>query len=301
MVFFTKDAGRFECGGPFGRPTSTRTLTGSGVELDGVPFANNGDVRLRYEVDGDGGADDEAVVFCGDAGLGAWQFGWQHGALVGPHRVITPEPRGIGKSDTPPGPYSVAELASDLEAVLRDAGVRTAHLVGYGLGGMVALAHSDRSSRAESLVLLGTAASGDAYNAEGVWADPNDPAAVTATLSALLSADFRERRPEELDRIADWRVAEDADPDVFAAHRDAVEAFDCAGRLYEFTTPALVIHGGGDAVCPPTAGETLAEGLPRGEFEALPEAGHLVGVEASAAVNDLLAGWLAEHASDPFA
>ncbi|WP_459879722.1 alpha/beta fold hydrolase [Halorubrum gandharaense] len=266
-----------------------------------MPYANNGDVRLRYEVDGESAAADEAVVFCGDAGFGAWQFGWQHGALAGPHRVITPETRGIGDSDAPPGPYSVEELASDLEAVLRDAGVRTAHLVGYGLGGMVALAHSDRSTRAESLVLLGTAASGDAYNVEGVWADPNDPAAMKATLSALLSADFRERRPEELDRIADWRIAEDAGSEVFAAHRAAVEGFDYAGRLYELTTPALVIHGGEDAVCPPSAGETLAEGLPRGEFEELPDAGHLVGVEASAAVNDLLVGWLAEHASDPFA
>ncbi|MFC6770263.1 alpha/beta hydrolase, partial [Halorubrum pallidum] len=38
-----------------------------------------------------------------------------------------------------------------------------------------------------------------------------------------------------------------------------------------------------------------------GESLVVEDARHLVGVEASAAVNDALAGWLAEHADDPFA
>lgn len=266
-----------------------------------MPHANNAGVSIRYEVDApDTGAPDEAVVFCGDVGLGAWQFGWQHAALAGPHTVITPEARGVGRSDATPGPYSIETLTSDLDAVLRDADIRTAHLVGYGLGGMVALAYADRSTRAGSLTLVGTPSAGDAYDPDGVWADPNDPDAVRGSLSGLLSADFRERYPDELDRIVEWRLSEDATREVFAAYRAAVEGFDLADRLYEVTTPALVVQGTEDRICPPTAGESLAEGLPRGEYEVVPDAGHFVGVEASAAVNDLLVGWLAEHGSDPF-
>ncbi|WP_418282454.1 alpha/beta fold hydrolase [Halorubrum sp. DTA98] len=263
-----------------------------------MPYANNGDVSIRYEVDEGGIGDrDEAVVFCGDVGLGAWQFGWQHAALAGPHTVIAPETRGVGRSDAPDGPYTVEQLASDVDAVCAAEGIRNAHLVGYGLGGMVALAYGMASSRPASLVLVGTPPSGDAYNPAGVWADPATPNAVEGSLTGLLSAGFREAHPDALSRITEWRCSEDAPPAVFEAHRAAIAAFDRSDRLYEATTPALVVHGGEDTVCPITAGESLAAGLPRGEAFVVDDARHFVGIEASAAVNDAVVGWLAEHAS----
>ncbi|RLM70382.1 alpha/beta fold hydrolase [Halorubrum sp. Atlit-26R] len=266
-----------------------------------MPYATNAGTEIRYEVDApDAGPDDEAVVFCGDVGLGAWQFGWQHAALAGPHTVITPETRGVGRSDAPPGPYTVADLAADVDTVCAAEGIRNAHLVGYGLGGMVALTAALTSSRPASLVLIGTPPAGDAYNPAGVWADPSDPAAVEGSLNGLLSTDFREAHPDALSRIAEWRLAEDADREAYETHRAAVAGFDLADSLFEVTTPALVVHGNDDTACPVTAGETLAEGLPRGEFHSVEGARHLVGVEASAAVNDLLVGWLAEHASAAF-
>lgn len=264
-----------------------------------MPYANNGDVSIRYEIDAaDAGDPNEAVVFCGDVGLGAWQFGWQHAALAGPHTVITPETRGVGRSDAPSGPYTVEGLASDIDAVCTAEGIRNAHLVGYGLGGMVALAYGLASTRPASLAVVGTPPSGDGYNPAGVWADPSNPTAVKGSLTGLLSEQFRVDHPDALRRIVEWRLREDADRDTYEAHRAAVESFDLSGRLYEATTPTLVVHGTEDTVCPMAAAETLAEGLPRGEFHAIEGARHLVGVEASVAVNDMLAGWLAEHASD---
>ena len=266
-----------------------------------MPFATNprDGAAIRYEVDADG-ADGEAVVVCGDVGLGVWQFGWQHAALAGPHTVLTPETRGVGESDAPPGPYAVATLAADIEAVCAAEGVRDAHLVGYGLGGMVALTAALASARPSSLAVLGTPPAGDAFDPAGVWADPTDLDAVEESLCGLLSPEFREAHPDACSQIAAWRLAEDADCETYETHRAAVEGFDVADRLHELTTPTLVVHGGDDGVCPATAGETLAAGLPRGEFHRVEGARHLVGVEASAAVNDLLAGWTAEHAAVAF-
>lgn len=267
-----------------------------------MPYASNAGVEIRYEVDApEASGSDEAVVFCGDIGLGAWQFGWQHAALAGPHTVITPETRGVGRSDAPPGPYTVEDLASDVDAVCTAEGIRNAHLVGYGFGGMVALAYGVASTRPASLAVLGTPPSGDGYNPAGVWADPSNPAAVEGSLTGLLSAAFRAEHQDALPQIVEWRLGEDADRDTYEAHRAAVESFDLSDRLYEATTPTLVVHGTEDTVCPMAAAETLAEGLPRGEFHAIDGARHLVGVEASAPVNDLLTGWLAEHASDTMA
>ncbi len=264
-----------------------------------MPYARNDGVSIRYEVDEGRSVDDEAVVFCGDVGVGAWQFGWQHAALAGPHTVVTPETRGVGQSDVPPGPYTVGDLAWDLDAVCAAEGIRNAHVVGYGLGGMVALAYGLASSRPASLTVVGTPPAGDAYNPDGVWADPADPAAVEGSVTGLLSEGFRAEHPDAIPRIVEWRLAEDAARSTVEAHRAAVEEFDRSDRLHEATTPTLVIHGADDTVCPVTAAETLVEGLPRGELHTVEGARHLVGVEASAAVNDLIGGWLSEHATDP--
>jgi len=227
-----------------------------------MPYANNAGISIRYEVDApDAGDPDEAVVFCGDAGLGAWQFGWQHAALAGPHTVITPETRGVGRSDDPARPYTVAGLASDVDAVCAAEGIRNAHLVGYGLGGMVALAYGLSSSRPASLAVVGTPASGGGYDPAGVWADPSDPAAVEASLTGLLSEAFREQRPDVIPEIVEWRLREDADRETFEAHRAAVEAFDLTDRLYECTTPTLVVHGA-DVHGVSEAGGRVARGRP---------------------------------------
>ncbi|PSQ09175.1 alpha/beta hydrolase, partial [Halobacteriales archaeon QS_5_70_15] len=65
--------------------------------------------------------------------------------------------------------------------------------------------------------------------------------------------------------------------------------------LYEVDQPALVVHGTADAVWPPAGGAALAADLPRGRHVPVEGAGHLVGVERSRTVNDLLTGFLEEH------
>ncbi|WP_224333138.1 alpha/beta fold hydrolase [Haloprofundus halobius] len=250
--------------------------------------ATNGGVSLHYQTDGDG----ETVAFVGDAGYGAWQWGWQHAAVAGPFESLVYDQRGVGHSDAPDGPYTVGELAQDLEVVLAAHKVRKAHLVGAGLGGMVALQTALSSNRVASLTLLATAATGDGLDAAPLYADPTDRDALRRATEAALSSSFVERHPDVVDRIVAWRADEDASPGAWEAQRAAVERFDVSDRLYEMTTPALVVHGTADSAWPVERGRELAEGLPRGTFAAVDGANHLVGVEASKDVNDRLLAFL---------
>ncbi|WP_338726711.1 alpha/beta hydrolase [Haladaptatus sp. DJG-WS-42] len=234
--------------------------------------------------------DGETVAFVGDAGYGAWQWGWQHAALTGPFETIVYDHRGTGRSDAPPGPYSVETLADDLETVLRAHDARNAHLVGAGLGGMVALDYARRYSRARSLCLLCTAATGENIDTTPLAAPRDDPVALRDALTNALSAEFFKEQDSTIDQLVEWRT-EDATPDGWAAQQAAIEGFD-AGALYELTLPALVCHGTADAVWPVSGGEQLAEGLPKGEFFSLDGAGHLCHVEHSRVVNDELLGFL---------
>lgn len=251
-----------------------------------MPTARNGDVDLYYETAGTAsGAARETVAFCPEAGVGAWLWGWQAPALAGPYETLVWDPRGTGRSDAPPGPYDAATLASDLDAVLADAGARRAHLVGCGLGGMIALAHARQYGRARSLVLLNTAASGDSVDCAAlVRLFGPDWAAVA------FSDDYRE--VADLDAIEGWRDEDDAGAAARDAQFDAVAEFD-SGPLYEHETPALVLSALEDPVVPASAGESLAEGLPHGEFETV--AGrHLAFVEHSVAVTDAVTAFLEE-------
>jgi pimeloyl-ACP methyl ester carboxylesterase len=253
-----------------------------------MPTANNGGVSLYYEAEGDG----EAIAFVGDLGYGAWQWGWQYAAVTGPYRSVVPDLRGAGRSDAPPGPYSVADLAADVEAVLADAGERRAHVVGAGLGGMVGLRLALETGRVASLTLLGTAASGAGLDLEPLFGAPDDEGALRDSLAAALSESFRADQPDVIDGVVEWRAGEDAARSAWEAQAAAVRAFDVRDRLHEVTVPALVVHGGADAVWPPARGEELGESLPRAEFREVEDAGHLVGVEASRRVNDDLLGFL---------
>lgn len=255
-----------------------------------MPAASNHGVSLYYETDGEG----PTVAFIGAAGYGAWQWGWQQPAIAGPRETLVWDLRGTGRSDAPPGPYTVAELAADFEAVLGEAGVRRAHVVGAGLGGMVALRYAHEYDRARTLALFGTAGQASAIDETALRAlQPASNAACSESLTGAFSPAFREARPDLVERICTWRAGDDADPAAFDSQVEAAISFR-AGELYELTLPALVCHGVDDPIFSPRAGEQLAEQLPRGVYE--PVAGrHLAFVERARAVTDRLVAHLEQH------
>lgn len=87
-------------------------------------------------------------------------------ALGAEHPVLRVDLRGHGASGRPtdPATYAPEQQARDLLAVLDDAGIGRAHLLGYSLGARVALATAlSAPERADRLVLLG----GSAASQEG--------------------------------------------------------------------------------------------------------------------------------------
>ena len=252
-------------------------------------FTANDGGDLYYETAGSG----ETVAFVGEAGYGAWQWGWQHRHVTGPFESLVWDMRGTGQSDSPSGPCDVRTLAADLEAVLAAADCRRVHLVGAGLGGMVALRYAREYGRARSLALFGTAPTGDAVDADAVralHAPPGDEDALRESLAGAFSAEFLDGQAETVQRICEWRQEEDADVAGFEAQRAAMLSFD-GGPLHELTLPTLVCHGRADPVVSVETGEKLAGNLPRGEFEPV-EGRHLCFVEHSRPVSDRLLGFL---------
>jgi len=269
-----------------------------------MPTATNRGVPVEYERAGDG----EVVAFVPTLGYGAWQWSWQYPAVAGPFEAVAVALRASGGSpaDRPDGPADardVRTLAADLEAVLADVGARRAHLVGFGLGGHVALEHAARYDRARSLTLIAsTPGAPEADPPSGVverlQAPRDDPAALRATLEPVLSPAFRAAHPDVLEGVADWRAGEDADRAGWEAQAPAFETWERDWPPHEVTQPTLVVHGTADEVVPPSNAATLADLLPRCECERLEDAGHLVTVERSRPLNDRLLGFLDAQSAD---
>ncbi len=257
-----------------------------------MPYATNDGVDLYYELDGSG----ETVAFIGDCGFGAWQWGWQAPAVAGPYETLVWDMRGVGRSDTPREGYNIETLVGDLEAVLKATETTRAHLVGAGLGGMVALQYARRFNRAHTLTVFGTASdpSGiDTGEFNALYPPTRTKDAFADALSGAFTSSFRDAQSEIIDQISDWRVEEDATQETVQRLHQSMEAFELTNP-YELTRPALICHGVSDPLVSMEAGRELGGNLPRGTFEPV-EGKRLCYIEHSRAVNDRLLGFFDEH------
>ena len=227
-------------------------------------------------------------------GLGYARWGWEPvlPGLAERFDVLLFDNRGIGESDAPPGPYTVAEMAEDAVQVLDEAGVDRAHVVGTSLGGMVAqelaLAHPDRVDR---LVLACTMPGGPqafplpartlALMAEAPTLEP--AVALRRFVENALAPATPGERPELVDRIMEHRLATAQPPEAWAAQAAAGAGFDRYDRMGEIAAPTLVLTGTEDAVVDPRNADVLAEHVPDARLERVEGAGHLFFWEEPAA------------------
>ena len=69
--------------------------------------------------------------------------------------MITLDLRGYGQTDHPPGPYSIRQMSEDVVALVDHLELSSFHLLGYSLGGAVALQLAvDHAHRVDKLIVV---------------------------------------------------------------------------------------------------------------------------------------------------
>lgn len=268
--------------------------------------ADHDGVRIAYEVRPPTGTDPMTGTIVLVHGLGYARWGWDGlpERLAERFTVALLDNRGIGDSDVPEGPYSADLLAGDVVAVLDDAVVQRAHVVGSSLGGMVAqeLARG-WPDRVDHLVLLSTTPGGDDalpmpqqtvdLLSEMPKLEPEE--GLRRAVRNALASNRVEAHPELVERILEHRLASPPDPAGWQAQAHAGTTYDGGGRLDEITAPTLVLHGDQDVVVDPGNGRLLAEGIPDARLVMLEGHGHLPFWEDPERVADEILGFLVDN------
>jgi 3-oxoadipate enol-lactonase len=253
-----------------------------------MPFATGArGVRIHYEARGSGV---RAAVLIQGLGLSSrFWFDVPDRLASGRDRwrVLTPDHRGVGRSERPLGPYLMSTMADDVAAVLDHAGLDRAFVVGISLGGMVAQHVALRHpSRVAGLVLLATTA--------GVpYVRLPQPVVLARFLALPLSGQLRRDRigpsfarlllsrrdaPRADELLSGWPGALRAEPTslrVFAAHFGAVLAHSPGPRLRQIACPTVLVAGDDDILLPPENSRILARLIPGAHLEVVP-GGHIL-------------------------
>jgi pimeloyl-ACP methyl ester carboxylesterase len=217
-------------------------------------------------------------------GLGYARWGWEPVAdlLAERFEIVLLDNRGIGESAAPPGPYTVADMAGDVLAVMDEAGMQRTHVVGTSLGGMIAQELTlSAPDRVEKLVLVCTTPGGP--NAAPMPEQTLKLIAESPSLEPLVALRrFVENAlapnpPEALvHRILAHRLATAQPHAAWAAQAAAGVSFDAWDRLAEVAAPTLVVHGTEDVVVDPANADLLADLIPGATVEWLEGCGHLL-------------------------
>ncbi len=196
-------------------------------------------------------------------------------------RTIVYGNRGVGKSDVPLPPYSMAKMAQDALCVLDAAEAPRAGILGLSMGGMIAQEVALRAPDRVHKLILGCT---DCGGQKCVRAAPEVrhalfPRAFVARekrIAALLPFIYDQQTPRNRIDADVERLRRNPTPVLgFIAQLLAIIAWHSFERLPQITVPTLVIHGENDRLIPPANATILADRIPGAKLVMLPHASHI--------------------------
>ena len=238
--------------------------------------------KLGLNVVQDGDPAGAPVVFSGALGTDLTIWNSVLAALPRQFRLIRFDMRGHGRSDCPPGPYSMGGLVRDAEMLLDRLNVRDAVFVGLSVGGLVAQGLAvKRMDQVRALVLSGTAPK---IGTKQGWQDRIDAVqtqGLTAISGDLMARWFSRRVRAAGGDVPIRAMVERQDPDGYAGVCAAIAGTDFITPTSGLRLPSLVLAGSEDRSTPPDLVRDLAGLIPGSRFELLRGAGHLPCVDSA--------------------
>ena len=254
-------------------------------------------VRLHITDAGEG----KPIVLLPGWPLSDEMYEYQYNDLINKNfRVIGITLRGFGKSDKPYGAYDYDVLAADVDKVLKELDVKNAVLVGFSMGGAIAVRYLSifKGTRISRLVLAGAAAP--------IWTQRDDfPYNLPkSAVDDLISLNFKDRpkllsdfakifsaTPTTLNKgIGNWLngIGLSASSHATAQCLMALCDTDLRMDLKKIAIPTLIMHGKKDKICSFDLAEQMKAMISNSQLVAFENSGHSLFLEETQKFNDEL-------------
>ena len=264
-----------------------------------LEYYQNDPLKLAYEREGAG----PVVIFM--HGIGGNRTNWdeQQSGLSDRFCTVAWDARGYGESDDPVETLEFSDFADDLNALLDHLGVRSAHLVGLSMGGMIAQDYYGRHAhRVATLTLadtsrgFGAAREADRQDFLAQRLKPLQSGMTPADLAPKMIGVLTGSRATQAvrQRLLESLSAVRTGPYIQALKASVTTDFRTI--LPGIATPTLIIAGTEDKVLPVPESQALADAIPGSELMLIERAGHLANIEAPGLFNTILGDFLERHA-----
>jgi 3-oxoadipate enol-lactonase len=258
-----------------------------------MPTLDHRGHRIPWQSFGDG----PPVLLVHGLGSSGADWAFQIPPLAASRRVIVPDLRGSGRSAHAPGPYSIARFADDLWALVDALAIERVDLVGFSLGGAVALEMA--LARPDRVPRLCTINSLPSYRVDHwrKWVEVHVQAALVRTLGLPRVARMVSKRlfPHPHQAPMRERVMAVLGANPMRAYLDTADALAgwCAGeRIGGLHARTLLVAAEHDYT-PLDEKRRWAERM-RAEFAVVRGSRHGTPFDAIAATNALLTAFLAD-------
>lgn len=257
-----------------------------------MPYLRVDDIQMYVEEAGAG----PSLLLVHGLGSSARDWFKQVEAFEDDFRVITCDLRGHGRSDKPPGPYSMEQFARDVAVMLRKLDAAPAHVVGLSMGGMIAMQlAADAPALVRSLVVINSAVDVRLKTWRDVWFYASRRSAVKAlgmerVGKIIANRLFVEPDQEEIRREFVRRWATN-DEDAYVASIDAIMGWSVLDRLPSISVPTLFVSSDEDYT-PVASKNRAAARMPDAELAVIDDARHAAPVERPDEINAVLRRFL---------
>ncbi len=248
---------------------------------------------VTLHVEESGPADGPVVMFSNSLGttLHLWDGILPH--LPAGLRIIRYDMRGHGKSNVPPGPYSMGALVADAEAICDALAVKEALFVGLSVGGMVAQGLAvKRHDLIRAMVLSNTAAK---IGTPQLWQDRIEMVQTKgmAALSDSVMERWFGRDFHGTPAMQPWQtMLEATNPAGYAGVCAAIAGTDFYTPTSGLRLSTLGIAGSEDRATPPDLVRETVALIPGSDFQLMRRLGHLPCVEDPSGYAALLNGFI---------
>lgn len=240
------------------------------------------------------GSGELALVFLHYYGGSSRTWDTVAGALSERYRTVAIDHRGWGESAKPESGYELATLAADAQAVISALNLQRYILVGHSMGGKVAqLVASHQPTGLAGMILVAPS--------------PPSPMRLSPQERTLLTSAYSSRESvgyvidnvltaKELNAAQREQVIEDSlkgSPQAKKAWPDVMMAEDITADVAAIKVPAMVILGEQDKVeRRPVLEAELLPRIPQATLHIIPDAGHLLPLEAPQALTERIAHFI---------